>query len=138
MISHGNFYEGEQEQCCSVPVGALYGGLRISQWHKLCWSRAGVTLAGTTGQPRQSRSFLVPPPTPTYLLRLHIYISAFVLHFNGVVVLVYCFSTIVAMLGPTLTPMASLSRGESTPHISASVQCTLQMALKPEGYISFK
>ena len=28
--SHGNFYEGEQEQCCSVPVGALYGGLRIS------------------------------------------------------------------------------------------------------------
>ena len=54
--SHGNFYEGEQEQCCSVPVG-LYGGLRISQWHKLCLSRAGVTLAGTTGQPRQSRSF---------------------------------------------------------------------------------
>ena len=35
---HGNLYEGEQEQCCSVPVGALYGGLRISQWHKLCWS----------------------------------------------------------------------------------------------------
>ena len=34
--SQGNFYEGEQEQCCSVPVGALYGGLRISQWHKLC------------------------------------------------------------------------------------------------------
>ena len=26
--SHGNLYEGEQEQCCSVPVGALYGGLR--------------------------------------------------------------------------------------------------------------
>ena len=61
--SHGNFYEGEQEHCCSVPVGALYGGQRVSQWHKLCWSRAGVTLAGTTGQPRQSRSFLVPPPT---------------------------------------------------------------------------
>ena len=52
-----------------------------------------------------------------------IYISAFVLHFNGAVVLVYCcFSTTVAMLGPTLTPMASLSRGESTPHISASGQ----------------
>ena len=50
--SHGNFYEGEQEQCCSVPVGALYGGRRVSQWHKLCWSRAGITLAGTTGQPR--------------------------------------------------------------------------------------
>ena len=58
--SHGNFYdEGEQEQCCSVPVGALYGGQRVSQWHKLCWSLAGVSLAGTTGQPRQSRSFLV-------------------------------------------------------------------------------
>ena len=69
--------------------------------------------------------FLDPLPTLTYLLRLHIYISAFILHFNGVVVLVYCFSTIVAMLGPTLTPMASLSRGESTPHISAS-----------EGYIT--
>ena len=55
--SHGNFYEGEQEQCCSVPVGALYGGQRVSQWHKLCWSRAGVSLAGTTDQPRQSRSF---------------------------------------------------------------------------------
>ena len=115
------------------------GGLTISQSHKLCWSRAGVTLAGTTGQPRQSRGF---PGSPTsnpsyYLLRLHIYISAFVLHFNGVVVLVcYCFSTTVAMLGPTLTPMASLYRGESTPHISASVQCTLQMALKPEGYIT--
>ena len=26
--SHGNFYEGEQEQCCSVPLGALYVGLR--------------------------------------------------------------------------------------------------------------
>ena len=50
------FMKGEQEQCCSVPVGALYGGLRISQWHKLCWSRAGVTLAGTTSQPRQSRN----------------------------------------------------------------------------------
>ena len=71
--SHGNFYEGEQEQCRSVPVGALYGGLRISQWHKLCWSRAGVTLAGTTGQPRRSRSFPRPtsnpylPPAPAYL-----------------------------------------------------------------------
>ena len=69
--------------------------------------------------------FLILPPTPTYLLHLHIYISTFVCHFNGVVVLVFCvvvFSTTVAMLGPTLTPMASLSRGESTPHISASVQ----------------
>ena len=55
--SHGNFYEGEQEQCCSIPVGALYGGLRISHWNKLCWSRAGVILPGTTGQPRRSRSF---------------------------------------------------------------------------------
>ena len=135
--SHGNFYEGEQEQCCSVPVGALYGGQRVSQWHKLCWSRAGVSLAWTTGQPRQSRSFLVPPPTPTYLLCLHIYISAFGLLFNnGVVVLgCCCFPTTVAMLGPTLTSMASLSRGESTLHISASVQWTLKMALKPEGYI---
>ena len=46
--SHSNFYEGEQEQCHSIPVGALRVGLRISQRHKLCWSRAGVTLAGTT------------------------------------------------------------------------------------------
>ena len=29
-----------------------------------------------------------------------------------------------------------LSRGESTPHVSALVQCTLKMALKPEGYIT--
>ena len=80
--SHGDFYEGEQEQCRSVPVGALCGGIGISQWHKLCWSRAGVTLAGTTGQARPGQEvFLVPPPTPTYLLRLHIYISAFVFHF---------------------------------------------------------
>ena len=28
------------------------------------------------------------------------------------------------------------SRGKSTPHIPASVQCTLQMALKLEGYIT--
>ena len=35
--------------------------------------------------------FLVPPPTPTYLLRLHIYISAFVLHFNGVVLFFFFF-----------------------------------------------
>ena len=71
--SHGKLYEGEQEQCCSVPVEALPGGLRISQWHKLCWSRAGVTLAGTTGQPRRSKSFPGPtsnpylPPAPAYL-----------------------------------------------------------------------
>ena len=135
--SHGNFYEGEQEQCCSVPVGALYGGLRISQWH----NSAGHVLASLWLEPLVSQGgqevFLVPPPTPTYLLRLRIYISAFVLHFHCVVVRVCCcFSTTVAMLGPTLTPMASLSRGESTPHISALVQCTLQMALKPEGYIT--
>ena len=104
-------------------------------------SSAGHVLASLWLEPLVSQGgqevFLVPPPTPTYLLRLHIYISAFVLHFNGVVVLVCCcFSTTVAMLGPTLTPMASLSRGESTPHISASVQCTLQMALKPEGYFT--
>ena len=54
-------------------VASQYGGLRVSQWHKLCWSRAGVTLAGTTGQPRQSRSFPGPtsnpylPPAPAYL-----------------------------------------------------------------------
>ena len=104
-------------------------------------SSAGHVLASLWLEPLVSHGgqevFLVPPPTPAYLLRLHIYISAFVLHFNGVVVLVCCcFSTTVAMLGPTLTPMASLSRGESIPHISASVQCTLQMALKPEGYIT--
>ena len=135
--SHGNFYEVEQEQCRSVPVGALCGGLGISQWHKLCWSRAGVTLAGTTGQPRSGQEvFLVPPPTPAYLLRLHIYISAFVFHFVVVFFFFVCFSATVAMLGATLTPMASLFRGESTPHISALVQFTLQMVLKPEGYIT--
>ena len=126
--SHGNLYAEEQEQCCSILVGALCGELRIP-------SSAGHVLASLWLEPLVSQGsqeiFLVPPPTPTYLLRLHIYISAFVLHFNGVVVLVCCcFSTTVAMLGPTLTPMASLSRG------SASVQCTLQMALKPEGYIT--
>ena len=92
--SHGNFYEGEQEQCCSVPVGTLYGGLRISQWHKLCWSVTDV-LASLWLDPLVSQGsqevFLVPPPTPTYLLRLHIYIGAFVCHFNGVVVLVLLF-----------------------------------------------
>ena len=31
--SHGNFYEGEQEQCCSVPVGVLYGGQRVMALH---------------------------------------------------------------------------------------------------------
>ena len=30
-----------------------------------------------------------------------------------------------------------LSRGESTPHISALVQCTLKMALKHDGYITW-
>ena len=71
--SNGNFYEGEQEQCRSVPVGALHAGLTISQWHKLCWSRAGVTLAGTNGQLRLSRSFPGPTsnpylsPAPAYL-----------------------------------------------------------------------
>ena len=79
-------------------------------------SSAGHVLASLWLEPLVSQGgqevFLVPPPTPTYLLRLHIYISAFVLHFNGVVVLVCCcFSTTVAMLGATLTPMSSLSRG---------------------------
>ena len=37
--------------------------------------------------------FLVPPPTPTYLLRLHIYISAFVLQCNGVVLVCCCFTS---------------------------------------------
>ena len=40
--SHGNFYEREQEQCHSVSAEVLHGGLRIIQWHKLCWSCAGV------------------------------------------------------------------------------------------------
>ena len=95
-------------------------------------SSAGHVLASLWLEPLVSQGsqevFLVPPSTPTYLLRLHIYIRAFVLHFNnGVVVLgCCCFPTTVAMLGPTrLTPTASLSRGESTPHISAS-----------EGYIT--
>ena len=83
--SHGNLYEEEQEQCCSVLVGALCGELRIP-------SSAGHVLASLWLEPLVSQGsqeiFLVPPPTPTYLLRLHIYISAFVLHFNGVVVLV--------------------------------------------------
>jgi len=39
------------------PAGAFCGGLRISQWHKLCWSHAGITLAGTTGQLSLSRIF---------------------------------------------------------------------------------
>ena len=87
--------------------------------------------------------FLVPPPTPTYFLHLHIYISAFVFRFVVVVIVVVVAVVVVvffqlqlpcwellSLQGPVL------SRGESTPHISALVQCTLQMALKPEGYIT--
>ena len=105
-------------------------------------SAAGHVLASLWLEPLVSQGgqevFLVPPPTPTYLLRLHIYISAFALHFNGVVLVCCCccFSTTVAMFGSTLFPLASLSRGKSTPHIPASVQCALQMALKLEGYIT--
>ena len=55
--SHGNFYEREQEQCHSISAEVLHGGLRISQWHKLCWSCAGVALAGTTCQLSLSRIF---------------------------------------------------------------------------------
>ena len=87
-------------------------------------SSAGHVLASLWLEPLVSQEvFLVPPSTPTYLLRLHIYIRAFVLHFNnGVVVLgCCCFPTTVAMLGPTHITIASLSRGESTPHIPTSV-----------------
>ena len=63
-LSHSKLYMatfmnwGEQEQCHSVPGALRRGGLRISQWHKLCGgSRAGVTLAGTTGQLSLSRIF---------------------------------------------------------------------------------
>jgi len=46
-------------------------------------SSAGHVLASVWLEPLVSQEvFLVPPPTPTYLLRRHIYISAFVLHFN--------------------------------------------------------
>ena len=63
-------------------------------------SSAGHVLASLWLEPLVSQGsqevFLVPPPTPTYLLRLHIYISAFVHHFNnGVVVLGCCFPTTV-------------------------------------------
>ena len=132
--SHGNFYEGEQEQCCSLPVGALYGGLRISQWHKLCWSRAGVTLAGTTGQLSLSIFFsgptcnpCLPPPHLHTYNRVFCFLFWFLLFFNYSLP---CWE-LLSLQGPVL------SRGESTPHISALVQCTLQMALKPEGYITW-
>ena len=42
-------------------------------------------------------------------------------------------------LVPTHPPKSTcqvLSRGQSTPHISALVQCTLKTALKLEGYIT--
>ena len=74
-------------------------------------SSAGHVLASLWLEPLVSQGsqevFLDPLPTLTYLLRLHIYISAFVLQCNGVVVLVcccfcVCFLTTVAMLGPTL------------------------------------
>ena len=114
--SHGNFYEGEQDQCRSIPVGALCGGLGISQWHKLCWSRAGVTLAGTTGQPKPGQEvFLVPPPTPTYLLRLHIYISAFVFHFV-VVFLCVCVFQLQLPCSELLSLQWQVSSGVSQHH----------------------
>ena len=72
--SHGMFYEGEQEQCRSIPAGALHGGLRISQWHKLCWSCAGITLAGTTGQLSLSRIVSGPTSNP-YLLPAPAYLQ---------------------------------------------------------------
>ena len=93
---HGNFYEGEQEQC-----------QRISQWHKLCWSCAGVTFTGTTGQLSLSRFFPGPisnpclPPAPAYLQQ-------------GVLVLVLVvvvFQLQFAMLGATLTSMANFVQG---------------------------
>ena len=114
--SHGNFYEGEQEQCHCVPAGVLCGGLRISQWHKLCWSRASVTLAGTTGQLSLSRNFPGPtsnpylPPAPAYM----------------VLVFVVVFQLQFAMLGDTLTSRASLVKGcVNTTHFSlGAVHCT--------------
>ena len=44
-------------------------GLRISQWHKLRWSRAGaswrgVTWAGTTSELSPARFFSGPSPYP--------------------------------------------------------------------------
>ena len=95
--SCGNFYEGEQEQCPRVPAGALCGGLRISQWHKHCWS----LLASLWLEPLVSyvkNVFLVPPPTPAYLLHLHIY--------NRVPFLLQ-----LAMSGASLSSMSSFVHG---------------------------
>ena len=105
---HGNFYEGEREQCHSVPTGALYGGQRISQWHNLCWSCAGVTFTGTTGQLSLSRFFPGPisnpclPPAPAYLQQ-----GVLVL----VLVVVVVFQLQFAMLGATVTSMANFVQG---------------------------
>ena len=113
-------------------------GRRVSQWHKLCWSRAGVTLAGTTGQLSLLRIFHGPtsspclPPAPAYLLLLFLSFFSFFLF-------LFLFSTTLAchVGGYPASPQCQvLSRGESTPQVSALVRCTLQTALKPEGYIT--
>ena len=121
--SHGNFYEGEQEQCHCVPAGVLCGGLRISQWHKLCWSCASVTLAGTTGQLSLSRIFHGPTSNP-YLSPAPAYSLKGVLVFVFVVIVV--FQLQFAMLGDTLTSRASLVKGcVNTTHFSlGAVHCT--------------
>ena len=51
-----------KESRSSVPVSQQWCcvGLRISQRHKLCWSCASVTLAGTTGQLSLSRILAGP------------------------------------------------------------------------------
>ena len=55
-----------KESRSSVPASQQWRcvGLRISQRHKLCWSCASVTLAGTTGQLSLSRIF----PGPSFTL----------------------------------------------------------------------
>ena len=91
--------------------------IRNKESHKLCWSRASVTLAGTTGQLSLSIIFPGPTSNPTYLLHCILTIGC-----SGF----FFFQLQFAMSGATLTSVSSLSRGESIPHISALVQCTLQ------------
>jgi len=102
-------------------------GRRVSQWHKLCWSRAGVTLAGTTGQlslKNFSWSHLQS------LLTTCIFTTTTNKKSNKKI------NYSLPCRELPLPQCQVLSRGELTPQVSALVQCTLQTALKSEGYIT--
>ena len=60
MVPMATFMKESRSSVLASQQGRCVG-LRISQRHKLCWSRASVSLAGTTGQ--LSLSIIFPGPT---------------------------------------------------------------------------